>query len=920
MTQDRRMTLTAAAAVVLVSTVMFPAFGGTVWFYAGIGATLAVASAGLLSRLRTLPVGVCLLISLIGLGLYTNLIFEAKRSIIGIIPSSSSMAALWDLTRQGFSDAGKYAAPAPTKTDLVLLAVLGIGFTAVLTDLIAVRLRSAAMAGLPLLVLFTVPVAINGNRSSLSIIVIFTLATTGYLALLSADGRERIRVWGRLISLWRSYDGEAKEAGAAAGTAVAGANGAARAVGAPDAHRQKPSRQVLRGPDTRSLAAAGRRVGLVAIVLALCTPLLIPGLHATRLTSSDWVIGPGNGNASGAGLYDPLTAAAQDLKEAKPTTVLTYSTNASATLQAYYPQYLQQYVYTTLTADNGWQQPFTTSTTTTYPFNTQLPDQATGVTNNGAPTVQMQISISKTAGFPTSAISLLPAPYPPVRVWAPGSWQYEPSTLMLLTQHGSLDGLDYTVVSHDVDPQPSALAALSDAPAMPAYTELPSSYTQSAALLHKVLSITDKAATEYGKVEAVQNWLSSKGGFIYSIYAPQIQDVSGLMNYLTKTKTGDCVQSAFAMTVMLRMIGIPARMAVGFTQGTEQTANHYVVKTSDAHAWPEVYFRGYGWLMFAPTPAGQGTAMTPGYAGGVSTGGSSTLPVISGGNTTPAGKNPGHLTGNGHIRGNPAEEGSVGIGGTAAKTSPGTPWLALALAVIAAIALACGVIATVVPASQRAATRQSGGRRRISASAVLAVLAGAGVVALALYRVLSHTKGLNLGSGWATVGIAFGAACAAALAVPVACRVVVRHWRWMRAADNDADLAHAAWEELRADLADYGIGYLPSESPRALAGRVTTGLALAEPTVEAVSRIALAEERATYAARPADADGLRRDGSTARRGIAAATGRAARLRARLFPASTMSAIADMAARIPETWTIRIMPRLFGGRRNTRPHG
>jgi len=892
------MSLTVAAAVVLVSTVMFPAFLGTIWFYAGIGAALIVAGAGMLSRLRTLPVTVCLLISLIALLLYLNLAFEAGRSIIGIIPSWASMAGLWSLAHQGFTEASKYAAPAPTLPGLMLLAVSGIGITAVLTDLIAVRLRSAAMAGLPLLVLFTVPVAINGNRSSLSIIVIFTLAASGYLALLSADGRERINGWGRLISLWRSYDGDAKDARNAPGAAT------------------RSPYHVLRGPDTKSLSAAGRRVGLASIVLALCTPLLLPGLRAARLASSDWVIGPGSGLSNAPGLYDPLTAAAQDLKEAKPTTVLTYTTDAPASLQANYPQYLQQYVYTTLTADDGWQTPFS-ATTTTYPFNTQLPGQAPGITNNSSPQVRMVISISPTAGFPNSSVNLLPAPYPPVRVYATGSWEYEPSTLMLVTQHESLDGLDYTVISHDVDPVPATLNALALPPANPANTQLPSSYTHSAALLHLALKITDKTTTEYGKVTAIQNWLHATGGFTYDTYASQIENVTDLLTYLTKTKSGDCVQSAFAMTVLLRMLGIPARVAVGFTQGNPTaTPNRYVVKTSDAHAWPEVFFRGYGWLAFAPTPQGQGSALTPGYAGGTGSGSSGQGTIPSGADSTTP-KQPSGSGINVHLH-DLGDGGVVPVTGTvAAKPSAGTPWLALALAVLAAVGLASWVIRALAPAGHRAiAARQAmGPRQRVSPGAVLSVLAGAGLVALVLYRVLSHTKGLDLGSGWATVGIAFGSACAVALAVPVTCRAVVRRWRWMRAAGDDADMAHAAWEELRADLADYGVGYLPSESPRALASRVTNGLALAEPAVEAVSRIALAEERATYAARPSDAEGLRQDGATARRGIAAVSGRTVRWRARLFPASTMAAMADVAIRVPEAWATRVRPRLLPRARN-----
>jgi hypothetical protein len=69
------------------------------------------------------------------------------------------------------------------------------------------------------------------------------------------------------------------------------------------------------------------------------------------------------------------------------------------------------------------------------------------------------------------------------------------------------------------------------------------------------------------------------------------------------------------MAVMARIIGIPARVAVGFTAGTLH-GGLYQVTTHDAHAWPELYFPGYGWLPFEPTPRADGQATTPPYAQG----------------------------------------------------------------------------------------------------------------------------------------------------------------------------------------------------------------------------------------------------------------------------------------------------------------
>ena len=70
------------------------------------------------------------------------------------------------------------------------------------------------------------------------------------------------------------------------------------------------------------------------------------------------------------------------------------------------------------------------------------------------------------------------------------------------------------------------------------------------------------------------------------------------------------------MAVLARLLGIPSRVAVGYTAGTRVGHDRWEVSTSDAHAWPELYFQGAGWLRFEPTPAGSGgqaTATGPAY-------------------------------------------------------------------------------------------------------------------------------------------------------------------------------------------------------------------------------------------------------------------------------------------------------------------
>ena len=881
MTLNGRMTVTTAVACVLASTALLPLFGSSLWFAIAGGAVITVAAAGALTRLRTLPVLVCLAGSAAGLLLYLNLVFEARHSLLFVIPTPGSLSRLWDLAGTGLNEANRYAPPVPNLAGVLLLAAGGVGITAVMTDLIAVRLRSTALAGLPLLVLFTVPVMMNASHDQFVTSLVFCLGGAGYLAMLSADGRERIRVWGRLVSLWRS---------------------APRYVGAfdGDGGRADPPRRVRGrgpGPDTRALAAAGRRVGLASIVLALCAPLLLPGLHPSKLFSSGPGIG-GNGDGGG-GLSLSLPSAVADtitqLREPRPSTVFTYTTSATAAQQGNDAEYFGQYVFDTL-AEGGWQ--VSDYTARTVPVDS-LPNPQGLTDATPTQTVTTTVNVSQDFLSPDSQPTFLPLPYPAIHVYAPGKWLADADRMVYSTSD-SIAGRSYSVASVSVDPSQRELESVSGlvktailAPDL----QLPLSY-QAQALKNVADSQTAGQTTEFGKVDALANWLSG-GQFSYNLTVAPLNSAPSLLNFLTKTKSGFCVQYAYAMTVLTRLLGIPARFVVGYTAGTRLKNGSYQVRNTDAHAWTEVYFPSFGWMRFEPTPAGQGTANPPNYmTGGTGQGQFGVTNPIIGATGGPGSKNP--TAGNNELNHFRPQPGSVGAVAGSAGGRAGTPWTAIALAVIAALVLTFGLITILAPAARRATAAHPQTPRRhkpMTATTAVAATATAALVALALYRLMARTAGLNLGTGWATVGIAFAATAAAALITPAAFRLIQRRWRWMRARD-DTSRAHAAWREFHDDLADFGVTPRPSEPPRTLAARVTT--TLPPPAADAVTRLALAEERASYAARPTTAAHLRHDGTTARRGLAATARRTTRWRATLFPASMITTLTQAAARMRGT--------------------
>jgi transglutaminase-like putative cysteine protease len=116
--------------------------------------------------------------------------------------------------------------------------------------------------------------------------------------------------------------------------------------------------------------------------------------------------------------------------------------------------------------------------------------------------------------------------------------------------------------------------------------------------------VAGNAQTPYAAVLALEAWFRRKGGFSYDESPPKTAGPP-LVSFVTQTRAGYCQHYAGAMAVMLRMLGIPARVAVGFTSGTYEEGK-WIVTDHEAHAWVEVWFAGQGWVPFDPTP-GRGT-------------------------------------------------------------------------------------------------------------------------------------------------------------------------------------------------------------------------------------------------------------------------------------------------------------------------
>ena len=187
-------------------------------------------------------------------------------------------------------------------------------------------------------------------------------------------------------------------------------------------------------------------------------------------------------------------------------------------------------------------------------------------------------------------------------------WVEETSTLVRLESELQR-GDRFQVVSAVPNHSPEALrAATSDTPPDPIYLELPADFP--ASVSDTAAEVTAGAPSTYDAMVALQNWFRTE--FEYSLEVPQGHGNSAIEAFL-RQRIGYCEQFAGTFAAMARSLGVPARVAVGFTQGVAGNGS-FTVLGKNAHAWPEVWFDELGWVSFEPTP-GRGAPGAEDYTG-----------------------------------------------------------------------------------------------------------------------------------------------------------------------------------------------------------------------------------------------------------------------------------------------------------------
>ncbi len=244
-------------------------------------------------------------------------------------------------------------------------------------------------------------------------------------------------------------------------------------------------------------------------------------------------------------------------------------------------------------------------------------ERAKGALPDSLPTTSRVQTFEQTFNIGALAAIWLPNAFKPRAVSAEDIgvlYEADSATLIIDRDAETSNNLTYSVTSASPRITAADLAGGDgDTPAeiQSRYLELPTDFSPSVRQL--AAELTAPVATPYAAARALQDHLRS---FAYDLNVPAGHGSDALEQFLFTTRRGYCEQFAGSFAAMARSVGLPARVAVGFTQGERDPSDPLLfrVRGEHAHAWPEVFFAGVGWVSFEPTP-GRGQPFAQDYTG-----------------------------------------------------------------------------------------------------------------------------------------------------------------------------------------------------------------------------------------------------------------------------------------------------------------
>jgi transglutaminase-like putative cysteine protease len=784
--------ISAGLAVVLSSTSLSGVLRGFHWLSFVLLVVGVVVAIGLVLRLCRLPMVLVVPAQLVGLALLLTRLFST-HGMYGVLPGPTALGELGHQLSTAISQIERGIPPVPTTSALALLVSLGFGVVAVGVDPLAVSGHGAATCGLVLLGAYTVPTALAPDP-----LPGWTLAAgaAGYAVLLLVNHRER--------------------------QARRGIPTRPRVSRVPDAELT-PRQRIFARLRYALRAGAGVRVAASVTAVAVVLALVISSWFTMIGTGGRFSGGHGdNGNPGEFGLK-PFAALRGELQDSNPTELLRIRGLPG-------PEYVRGLTLSKYVPQEGFQ---VADRRGDVSLNGSLPTGLPVPARNPSATVQFQ-----NVGYRDRWLPLYGMPLGVTGVIG-NRWHYD---VISGTAYASQPLVEPSWTERAGLPEPNPQALENSPPA----TDVDPTFLDTSGVAPQIATIakavTSHAHTPFDRVVALNRYfLDPASGFHYSLQTPPGSGGDALVDFLTRGKTGYCEQFASAMAVMLRTVGVPSRVAIGFTGGVEKS-DYRSISTSDAHAWVEAYLTGFGWLTFDPTPLDDGRTVVPSYvanAPNVPLGiAPSTLAAgqapgsqPSGQPTPPPAPPPGPAQGQ-PTQGQPAPNAPVpaqpqAIGGDQSGLRPPPP------------NPGTGDQGGSTGGNQGSGDNQGPGDDQgngdggdhadhgdtpgISGDQAAALLAvGLAMLALLLIGLLAATPGMT--------------------------RRLLRYRRLRRAAKGGADGAVAAWQELLAEFEDRGTNPDGNDTVRGTARRLSGTHGLDPRLVGSMRTVVSAVERGWYAA------------------------------------------------------------------------
>jgi TgpA N-terminal domain/Transglutaminase-like superfamily len=520
---------------------------------------VALASFGVAVAFERRGLLLATLASLLGLALAIAWVVLPQTTWYGI-PSIRTLRALGRSLEFVGQQARERVAPTPPLPPLLLAAVTAVWTAAFSSHALAIRAGSPLLAVLP-------PIALVGFADTVledgarPIYAIVLLAAA--IAVVFADGLRRVRQWG---PVWSSRSGRLKSS--------------------------------VRG---------SRPVAVAVIAVAVLVPGLLPGFRSDPLVnlSSD----------SDNGSLDPFVSIHAQLAGDREVREL-------FEVRAEHGEYWRMY-----TLDRFDGEAWTSSNPDGTAGGLAISTPSTLLQDPTPPAETQSLTQTVRVIDDVPGMGALPMAQTPVEISDSsfGDMTWDPARGQGFVDGGLESEMEYTVRSQIVVPTAQEVAPLQLATAneeLDPWTQLPDDLDPRITQIAE--DWTAGATSDYGRILDIQHRLRGpETEFEYDDTVAPLEGEDALFQFLNETKIGFCQQFAVAEATLLRALGIPARIAVGYQDGELRDDGSFLVTTQDAHAWVEVLFPTYGWLPFDPTPgrgsipnAAPGSYLNPGEGGG----------------------------------------------------------------------------------------------------------------------------------------------------------------------------------------------------------------------------------------------------------------------------------------------------------------